>query len=134
MDLSIKISDRRIAQLLVSAFESGTSYWCRIMDTKEPKVQRMVLDEGDEGGKIWPYYDYPLTGGAVICRIDDGDTEDTDESFKPLTLDLAAIERGLKLMAEKHPQHFGDFLAENDDAFTGDVFLQCCLLGALVYG
>ncbi len=28
----------------------------------------------------------------------------------------------------------GDMLAENDDATTGDVFLQCALFGELVFG
>jgi len=37
-------------------------------------------------------------------------------------------------MAEKYPRHFHNFLEENDDAETGDVFIQCCLFGEIVYG
>jgi hypothetical protein len=37
-------------------------------------------------------------------------------------------------MAREAPQHFADFLNENDDADTGDVFVQCCLLGEIRYG
>jgi hypothetical protein len=40
----------------------------------------------------------------------------------------------LALMAEKEPRHFGDFMGENDDATTSDVFLQLCLFGEVVYG
>jgi hypothetical protein len=40
----------------------------------------------------------------------------------------------LRLMAEKEPRHFADFMQENDDAVTGDVFLQCVLLKAVIYG
>ena len=49
-------------------------------------------------------------------------------------LDLNAIKKGLQIMAEKYPRHMGDFLNENDDADTGDVFLQCCLFGEAIYG
>jgi len=49
-------------------------------------------------------------------------------------LDLDAIKKGLQIIAEKYPRHMGDFLNENDDADTGDVFLQCCLFGDAIYG
>jgi hypothetical protein len=51
----------------------------------------------------------------------------------PKRLDMAAIKNGLKVMAEKYPHHWQDFVSENDDAITGDVFLQCCLFGEIVY-
>jgi len=37
-------------------------------------------------------------------------------------------------MASEAPRHFADFIAENDDAETADVFLQCCLFGRIVFG
>jgi hypothetical protein len=37
-------------------------------------------------------------------------------------------------MAREYGRHFSDMIAENDDATTADVFLQCCLFGELVYG
>lgn len=141
MDLTITIPDQRIASLLCTGFEGDmTGHWCRIMDHREPKERRMVLDSDRDadrgpGGQVWPSYDFPLLdGGATICRLDDGETKDTDKRYKPLVLDRAAIERGLKLMQEKSPGHFGDFMAENEDAVTGDVFIQYCLLGSEVYG
>ena len=51
-----------------------------------------------------------------------------------MTLDGDAVQRGLQTMAEKYPRHWGDFIRENEDAITGDVFIQCCLLGEVVYG
>lgn len=51
----------------------------------------------------------------------------------PLVLNFDAVERGLKLMADKFPQHFHDFVHENDDAETADVLLQCCLFGDIKY-
>jgi hypothetical protein len=51
-------------------------------------------------------------------------------------LDRAAIERGKELLAtdERYSHHYADVLNENDDADTGDVFLQLCLFGEVVYG
>lgn len=37
-------------------------------------------------------------------------------------------------MPVKYPRHWADVLAENDDATTGDVFLQCCLFGECIFG
>jgi hypothetical protein len=107
-----------------------TGQWCRIMDKTVPADPRPIMD----GEEIWPNYDYPLCGGATICRLDDGETKQTDKRYKPLTLDRAAIDRGLAIMAEKYPRHFGDFIADNEDSITGDVFIQCCLLGDVIYG
>lgn len=134
MNLSIKISDQRIAELLCAGFEGGVGYWCRIMDTREPAKVEQVLDAGRGDGQVWPFYDYPLTGGATVCRIDDGETEEDDEEYVPLVLDRTAINRGLAVMQQKYARHFGDFLAEREDATTGDVFIQCCLLGEVIYG
>jgi len=59
---------------------------------------------------------------------------DEFKGVKEWTLDLAAIRKGLQIMADKYPHHFRDAMAENDDAITGDVFLQCCLFDEIVYG
>jgi hypothetical protein len=53
---------------------------------------------------------------------------------KSWTLNLRSIKKGLEVFASKYPRHFADFVSENDDASTGDVFLQCCLFGELVFG
>lgn len=41
---------------------------------------------------------------------------------------------GLSLMSRDYPNHFADFMAENEDAETADVFVQCCIFGNIVYG
>jgi hypothetical protein len=37
-------------------------------------------------------------------------------------------------MVEKYPRHYADFKDGDEDASTGDVFLQCCIFGEVVYG
>lgn len=122
--VTIEIPIKRIAELLSSAFEGGVGYWCRIIKYIKPETPRSVIDNE----RIYKHTDYPLTGGAVVCV--ETEIEDPHE----LVLDGAAIERGIKLMQEKYPRHFNDFLMENEDATTGDVFVQMCLLGELIYG
>lgn len=41
---------------------------------------------------------------------------------------------GLALMAKLAPEVFGDFIADNIDSTTGDVWLQCAVLGEIKYG
>jgi hypothetical protein len=67
-------------------------------------------------------------------RYDDPDKDDEGESTGRKVFGLADLAKGLQTMAEKYPRHFADFVAENDDADTGDVFLQCVVLGDVVYG
>ena len=128
MNLSIEIDDKKIAGLLCCGFEGGVGYWCAITGYKKPK--KPVAHLSDDG-TVYPHNDYALCGGAVLCCIDDDNG--LDKSRK-LVLNRAAIERGMKIMAEKYPRHFGDFMCGNEDSTTGDVFIQCCLLGEIVYG
>lgn len=45
-----------------------------------------------------------------------------------------AIERGLALMAVDLPNHWEQFMSENDDDITFDSIMQYCIFGKLVYG
>ena len=126
LTVTTEISLTRVADLLCCAFEGGVGYWCQIDNFRKP---RKPVPHLDLGGQIFRHIDYPLCeGGAVVCR----DTEDEDRPL--MVLDFAAVKRGLALMPKVAPRHWADFLAENDDATTGDVFVQICLLGAIVYG
>jgi hypothetical protein len=42
--------------------------------------------------------------------------------------------KAFALMAKNSPDHFADFMSENEDAVTADVFLQYVALGEVVYG
>jgi hypothetical protein len=129
LDFQVKttasVSRMNVAYLLCSAFEGGSNYWCSITKFVEPKSFEFRFDEG----RIYRHYDFPLNdGGAVYI----GDCEDLEQN--PKRLDLQSIEKGLQVMAEKYPHHWQDLMNDNDDATTGDVFLQCCLFGEIVFG
>jgi hypothetical protein len=111
---------------LTSAFDSmygGCNYWMSIS-----KVEYAA-------GKSKDDYEYPsiqavLDGGKVTIH----DQEDN----KKLTLTYDKLIKGLEVMANlkagEGGHHFPNFMAENDDAETADVFVQCCLFGKIVYG
>lgn len=134
VDVSYSIPEKRVADLLCSAFEGGSAYWCQ--------MERCILGKGD--GNPWGDGDEIIrlpdsyraafsTDGAVLLHDTEADEED-GLSPNPYRLDREAMCRGLKVMAEKYPKHFADFINEDDDATTGDVFLQCALFGEIRYG
>src|SRR4051794_10292331 len=73
--------------------------------------------------RVYQHIDYPLNpgGSLIITSFEDPDGIDGVKAWR---FDIEAAQRGLQLMAEKYPHHYADFMAENDDATTGDVFLQ----------
>jgi hypothetical protein len=84
--------------------------------------------EGSDG-TVYRHVQWPLSVGGRLFVTNKFDDEGED-GF----LDRESIQKGLQVMAERYPKHFADFIAENDDGDTGDVFLQCAVLGQLVYG
>jgi hypothetical protein len=123
----VEVPMRRVADLLCCAFEGGIGYWACITGYVKPE---------DSGGRrrrfmgdAPKYIDYPLSpcGAALIEDVE-------DEDHKQYRLDILAVERGFKVMQQKCPKHFANWLVENDDAITGDVFVQCCIFGDVIYG
>ena len=120
--VTMKVSLERMKDLLTDALEGGSNYWYIIKDYRLPAGKTVKDFE-------FPHNDIPFAeGGAALI----GDLE--DESVTPKWLDLPALIKGLRVMARKYPRHFTDFINENDDAITADVYLQCCLFGEVIYG
>lgn len=138
MEIKVTINDKKIYNLLCCAFEGGSNYWYMIDAVQYPPG--FTSEDYREGGKAQPdpksYWAWaqivPMQKGGklTICTKED----DEVDGKKKWALNRAAIERGLKIMAEKYPTHFGDVIGETEDGNTGDVFLQCCLFGELVFG
>ena len=122
------ISLHRIADILVGAFEGGSTYWIReIILADKPK--KLTFGTDQSGDDYYPRtIRYPLSGGSIQIVEDDGELTPKTHLFN-----FAAIEKGLDIMHVKYPRHFKDLIEENDDAETSDVFLQCAILGDVVY-
>jgi hypothetical protein len=118
--VSTAISFQTIADTMCSAVEGGSNYWCEKLRTKDQdKFEHWYADKD--------FYANPDFSFTVY----DGEA---DRGKKKKVVGRAELERGLKVMAEKYPHHFADMIAENGDANTGDILLQCMAFGEVVYG
>jgi len=132
---SVQFTEQQIHNLLCSAFEGGSNYWYNIKEFIKPKDEDLFKNDMNE---LFRHLDYPLSPGGALIIIDLNDwDEDEDpgaEKTEQYRLDLDSLKKGLQTMADKFPDHFKDFVDENDDANTGDVFLQCCLFDDVIFG
>lgn len=77
--------------------------------------------------------------GVVVYDFYNEDMEDFDgegevpESAKH-HITIVEVQKGLELMRDKYPRHYADLMEEEDDAITGDVWLQLAVFGELIYG
>lgn len=107
----------RVADLVCCALEGGSTYWCGgFKPTRYPP--------GIEWG-----HEAVAHGAPFVIRIpDDGDRPVRVSNSK------SRISGALQLMANKFPKAWADFINENEDANTGDLFFQLVCFGAEVYG
>lgn len=134
IDVSIRIKQEEVQSLLVSAFEGGSNYWYRNLSMEfEPGYNRADFEEGgryyDPDWSVW--YAVPFVNGCFLTF--DVDMNE-DGKLKKYKVGKQDILRALKLMAEKYGHHFAALMTENADRVTGDVFLQLCAFGDIVFG
>lgn len=123
---------QRVLDLIIDALDSGAiSYWLRgpVVVNLPEGFEPDALSWLEASAKPWTcrrcYFAPLVAGGSLVLPVEDG----TDA-----VLDIGAVTRGLQVMESKAPRHFADWLSENEDAITADVFFQCCAFGELVYG
>lgn len=121
VNASITFKEQDIKDLLSSAFEGGSNYWYWIEEFGNP----------DNIECEFKCIDLPLSDNGYLIIKDKEDDSDKPELYR---LDRNIIERGIRIMSKKYPWHFENFIKDEADAETGDVFLQCCLFGDIVYG
>ena len=135
-----KISRELVRGLLCCAFEGGSNYWYTELapdNYPKGKTHKDYSKGGSmQGDNYWHWCQLlPTTGGSVKFVVIDHTEESNDSNGgAEMSLGEKEILRGLEVMADKYPNHFGDAISGNDDATTGDVFLQCCVFGDVLYG
>lgn len=110
------IPRERVADVLCSALEGGSNYWCSRVDVFEWPEAEWAHEAIANGGKFQVQH---------FC-------EDDDE-----LLDIMGEEEvtsGLKLLASKWPAAFGRIINEQDDAYDADMLFQLICFGEVVYG
>lgn len=134
-----KITPTMVKGLLCGLFENNYSSWLGKADWHE-LAQGLKIDDFRKGGKMQDPNEYwhwlqivPMTEGCSLkIIVDDPDNEGVDT--RTVIIGPEQIKKGLQLMAEKAPYHFNNFIEENDDAETADVFGQFVVYGDLIYG
>jgi len=134
---NLNVPEQRIKELICCGMEGGISYWAEIIDYEfagglsmaDFKQDGKMQEQGNN--YFHPSEIIPFSKGcSVVLR----QTELEGEEADVWRLNRAAIVDGLRVMMNKYPKHASNFLDENEDAETGDVFIQCCLLGEVIYG
>lgn len=126
--VTVSFTAKQLADVLSAALESGaygSGQWLKILKMVPPPADAPQWRSSPELGSF-PHLDYPLSGGCLKVK----DTE----SGKTHTLDRAAIERGVALLPSKSPRVFAAMVKGEYDAAMADVFVQCCVLGDVIYG
>jgi hypothetical protein len=122
VQVTIDVTWQQIEDQLCAAWEGGSRYWLECYGARAPTAT------ADAARVEHRFQNALYAGGACLVRL----SEETDGWKDELTREKLLA--GVQVMAEKYPRHFTDMLTDNGDADTGDVFLQCCLLGEVVYG
>jgi hypothetical protein len=130
----LKVPMTIIRNTLCNGFEGGIGYWARIDGYDYGLYKAEDFKEGGMFNNGLYFHPSQLVPLQVGCAVHLYEFENKVEDQQRLKLDLSSIKRGLEVMSMKYPRHFADMVAETGDATTGDVFIQCCLLGEIVYG
>jgi hypothetical protein len=124
-DIPIQIEEDTIESLIVSALEGGSNYWYMVTGLCDPNEKR-------QKSKFTYLSDYVMKGQGLFINDSVYETDKSKQRYG--VLDLNTIRTGMVVIAQKYPHHFKDILSGDCDATTGDVFLQCCVFGELIYG
>ena len=136
--VTLDVPIQRLRDLLTSALEGGSNYWYTINLDRTIYAPGLSYEDFQEGGRCTdpkryhhPLEIIPFMQGCALCvedKLAEGDEQ------KEYWLGRNQLLAGVQVMAEKYPRHFNDMVVENDDADTGDIYLQCCIFGEALYG
>jgi len=119
MKVEIEFKDEDVVDALVTAIESGTSYWRSFKGTK-----KLVPNKYPDKSRSENLIAFVLEDGGEITVID---VEDVDEVLG--VFNKENVLRGLKLFVED-----GRSFDATMDADDADVLFQFMIMGEIVYG
>jgi hypothetical protein len=137
MKIALEIRSQDIADLMVTAIEANnmTRAWCTGVYLLSPSEGEAVAL--GEFGCVW-YAKPEIFESAFKIQVDELIDEDgpgnNGENLREHLISSVDFAEGFRLMAEKSPDHFGDFISGNYDIITADVWLQYVVLKEVIYG
>lgn len=128
----LEINWEHVADAMVGVVENGMSSWIDRIEPNDDEVSQDLYRSIRSKDGIWyAVDDYWRDGGQMLVRYDKGTSGGEDST---MVVGKAEIALGLGIMAKKYGHHFADMMNETGDAITDDVFIQCVILGEIVYG
>lgn len=135
MKITLDIKAETIANMMISAMEgvdpvttAALGGWCDLIDKLAPAANPTK-------GSWWyaepAFYENPFII-EVVEVVDEG-WHPVKRKFKKHKVTPAKMAKGLEIMAAKYPHCMADVLADNTDASTADIFLQCICFGEEKY-
>lgn len=126
---SVSLTDDQRESLLCSALEGGSNYWYSIDEPSGNKLKAFVKQKAlrSDGTFVGKMFAAVKAGHAVQVN-------ELETGKKLGIFSLESIRKGEGLMISNHIEHFCDVLSGNDDAITGDVWFQLCVMGEIIYG
>ncbi|MBI9016287.1 MAG: hypothetical protein JEZ07_03390 [Phycisphaerae bacterium] len=120
---TVKITEKQINSMIVSAVEGGCSYWARFEFQKNWK------------DRCSSYEQIPMNGGKIeVFDIEEGELLGA-LSRNSIRAALQYMANGKDINNKAIPmRHFENLLNDTADAETADVFLQLCAMGEIVFG
>lgn len=118
-----KVTGQQISDLMITAIEGGSNYWCK----------SILLLGADKMPMERPWYSDPTTyDGALKIAVheDEPSMVGSDGVFVVGPVEFA---EGFRIMCDNYPGHWEDFITDNGDATTADVWLQCVCFGEILY-
>lgn len=123
---TIEVPAQRIADLMITAIEGGIGYWASAVK---------LVSAGGAEVKEKPWYADPtLYEDPDMSLVVVEDEASTAGASPRHVIGRKELLNGLAIMQAKYPAAFADFMTENEDAETADMWLQCAALGDVVYG
>jgi hypothetical protein len=125
----VDVDEEDVKDLLCTAFEGGSNHWARV---------RVSRDKMKELGVQYSW-EIPFVVGEIV-EVYDVEGEPGDEPIGFLA--RPKMTRALRFMASGKDEkgndipmrHWDNFINENADAETADVFMQLATMGEIVYG
>lgn len=127
INIELQVTDENLCSIVVTAIESGISYWARSMEY----AHGCATSEPDEWYAEFRHAWWVPCGNALAFRLDDED--------RWVRLDREGLLRGLRMWIMRHKatgavQPDGTIETGWIDAGDADCIVQYAVFGELVYG
>lgn len=136
MKVILDIPAQKIADLMVTAIEGNhmVRAWCDGVFLVTPKSYARSIDINNTS----PWYSkkeiYEQSFSISVHEIFDTLGPPKGDNINKHTVGSVQFAEAFRKMAEHSPKQFAEFMTDNYDIITADVFLQYAALGELIYG